>query len=333
MLLFKKKPDKVKSNFFILLLMLTISSATLFAVKKAVDESASFRLPVWIQTSGTTPPRMASLNEFKILQGKSPVEVTSLATPAAPTQLFIAFDTVGDVANITEARNALIREIGALGKQYRVGILSANEQVTVIQEPTASRELLAQKINGMSQIGKAGLLDNLIPVADLATAVLLHTKVRVAVIFITDSDIANYKTDYTNAPVNASDSRDLSRRFAGRALQEKITRMSKGIARFQVPIFVVHITPGEDTLNRNYQNGLKQLAEIGGGRCFLSKSIGDVSSTIHEAFAWVQGFYLIGFQLTGAKGSYANIEINWAPKETTPGETFRLIHPNKVFIP
>ena len=201
-----------------------------------------------------------------------------------------------------------------LGSQYWVGLISANEQITVIQEPTPSRDLFSEKIEQLSQIGKAGLLDTLLPVADLASSVLLKSDVRVAVIFITDSDIGNYKTDYLNAPVNASDSRDLSRRFAGRALQEKITRMSKAISRFQVPIIVVHIAPGEDPLNRAYQNGLKQLAEIGGGKCLLSKSIGDISSTIHEAFEWAREFLSPRFPIDGSQRTLRRYRNHASPE-------------------
>ena len=278
-------------------------------------------------------PQNLSVNEFQINQGKFRIEPTSLRGPDSPTMLFVALDAVGDVANITEARSAVIHEINELGSQYWVGLISANEQITVIQEPTPSREIFSQRILQMTQFGKAGLLDTLLPVADLATGVLLKSDVRVAVIFITDSDIGNYKTDYLNAPVNASDSRDLSRRFAGRALQEKITRMRKAISKFQVPIIVVHIAPGEDPLNRAYQNGLKELAEIGGGRCLLSKSIGDISSTIHEAFEWARSFYLLGFRLTAAKGHYTYIEITLVPKDAQTMGTYRLIHPSKIYMP
>jgi hypothetical protein len=319
--------------FIIGLFALIVSHAMTLAAKKGTNDSAFFRLPVWIQTNGNPLPQDLSANEFQINHGKLLIEPTSLRGPKSPTMLFVALDAVGDVANITEARNAVIHEIHELGSQYWVGLISANEQITVIQEPTPSRDLITEKIEQLSQIGKAGLLDTLLPVADLATSVLLKSDVRVAVIFITDSDIGNYKTDYLNAPVNASDSRDLSRRFAGRALQEKITRMSKAISKFQVPILVVHIAPGQDPLNRAYQNGLKQLAEIGGGKCLLSKSIGDIPSTIHEAFEWAQSFYLLGFRLTAAKGHYADIEITLAPKDAQTTSTYRLVHPNRIYMP
>lgn len=312
---------------------LIVCHAMNLAAKKGTKDSASFRLPVWIQTNGNPLPQGLSANEFQINHGKLLIEPTSLQGPKSPMMLFVALDAVGDVANITEARDAVIHEIHELGSQYWVGLISANEQVTVIQEPTPSRDLFSEKIEQLSQIGKAGLLDTLLPVADLATSVLLKSDVRVAVIFITDSDIGNYKTDYLNAPVNASDSLDLSRRFAGRALQEKITRMSKAISKFQVPILVVHIAPGQDPLNRAYQNGLKQLAEIGGGKCLLSKSVGDIASTIHEAFEWAQSFYLLGFRITAAKGRYADIEITLAPKDPHTTGTYRLVHPNRIYMP
>jgi len=322
------------ARFFIIGLFALIVSHTLgLAAKKVTNDSASFKLPVWIQTNGILPPRNFSISEFQVTRGKFRIEPISLSGPDSPMMIFVAFDTVGDVANITEARNAVIHEINELGSQFWVGLISANEQVTVIQEPTPSRELFSQKVEQLSQIGKAGLLDTLLPVADLATSVLLKSNVRVAVIFITDSDIGNYKSDYLNAPVNVSDSRDLSRRFAGRALQEKITRMSKAISRFQVPILVVHIAPGQDPLNRAYQNGLKQLAEIGGGKSLLSKSTGDIAATIHEAFEWARSFYLLGFRLTAAKGRYADIEITLVPNEAHAAGNYRLVHPNRIYMP
>lgn len=314
-------------------LALLASLAMNLAAKKDHNASASFRLPVWIQTNGNPLRRELSANEFQINQGKLLIEPTSLQGPKSPTMLFVAMDAVGDVANITEARAAIIHEIHELGSQYWVGLISANDQIKVIQEPTPSRDLFSQKIEELTQIGKAGLLDTLLPVADLASSVLLKSDVRVAVIFITDSDIGNYKTDYLNAPVNASDSRDLSRRFAGRALQEKITRMSKAISKFQVPILIVHIAPGQDPLNRAYQNGLKQLAEIGGGKCLLTKSIGDIALTIHEAFEWAESFYLLGFRLTTTKGHFADIDITLAPKDAKKMGNYRLVHPNRIYMP
>ena len=295
--------------------------------------TVQFRLPFWLGSSPAEPEATLSASDLKIIAGKVPVTVSSLKAPDSPALLFVAFDTVGDISNINQARSTVVSEINSLGPQYWAGLISAGEQMQVLQEPTADRFLLQQKIEELTQIGKAGLLESIQPIADLATSVLLNSAVRVAVVFITDSDIGNYRADYLNPPVNASDSRDLSRRFAGRALQEKISRMSALMARTQAPVFIVHIDPGLDPLNRAYHNGLKQLAEASGGQCLLSKTSGDIPSTIEEAFHWAKSFYLAEFSLNGQKGGYTRIQILVSDSEQGKTPLPRLIHPARVFIP
>jgi len=295
--------------------------------------TVQFKLPIWPGGPSEGAEARMSASDLKITVGKSPVTVSALKGPESPALLFVALDTVGDIANVNEARKTVVEEIKALGSQFWAGLISAQEQMQVLQEPTANRSLLQQKIEELTQIGKAGLLESIQPIADLATGVLLNSEVRVAVIFITDSDIGNYRADYLNPPVNASDSRDLSRRFAGRALQEKISRMTAAMARTQVPVFIVHIDPGLDPLNRSYHNGLKQLAEGTGGQCFLSKTSGDIPLTVHEAFRWAKSFYLAEFSLNSEKGGYTRIQV--VPTASEDGKTLgpRLIHPARVFVP
>ena len=303
-------------------------------VKPAIKPSTvQFKLPIWSGGPGEGAEASLSASDLKITVGKSPVTVSALKGPESPALLFVAWDTVGDIANINEARKTVVEEIKALGSQFWAGLISAQEQMQVLQEPTADRTLLQEKIEELTQIGKAGLLESIQPIADLATGVLLNSGVRVAVIFITDSDIGNYRADYLNPPVNASDSRDLSRRFAGRALQEKISHMAALMARTQVPVFIVHIDPGLDPLNRSYHNGLKQLAEGSGGRCLLSKTSGDIPLTIHEAFQWAKSFYLAEFSLQREKSGYARIQISPAVSEEGKTLAPRLIHPARIFVP
>lgn len=292
-----------------------------------------FKLPIWLGAPGEGSEASLSVSDVKITLGKLPVTVSALKGPESPALLFVAFDTVGDIANITQARKTVVEEVNALGSQFWAGLISAQEQMQVLQEPTADRSLLQQKTEELTQIGKAGLLESIQPIADLATGVLLNSEVRVAIIFITDSDIGNYRADYLNPPVNASDSRDLSRRFAGRALQEKISRIAALMARTQVPVFIVHIDPGLDPLNRSYHNGLKQLAEGTGGQCLLSKTSGDIPLSIHEAFQWAKSFYLAEFGLKSEKSGYARIQISRVVAEDGKPPAPRLIHPARVFVP
>ncbi len=88
---------------------------------------------------------------------------------------------------------------------------------------------------------------------------------RVAVLYITDSDIYNYREDYTNPVVNRSDSSDLSRRFPEGLIREEISRLSDNLATAKAPVFIVHLELNRQRLNDAYQNGLLQLAETTGG--------------------------------------------------------------------
>ena len=50
------------------------------------------------------------------------------------------------------------------------------------------------------------------------------TYVRSAVLYITDSNIYNYREDYTNPVINYSDRGDLSRRFPEGLVREQVLR-------------------------------------------------------------------------------------------------------------
>ncbi len=290
-----------------------------------------FKVPVWVR-NGTGYQTDLSVGDFQVFEGRDRLKVSSFRKPDSPMLLFIAFDTVGEIAIINQARTALGEHLRRLDPQYWVGLISAQEQIVVLQDPTPDRAIVEQKIAALAQIGKAGLLESIQSVADLTTGILLHSDVRVAVIFITDSDIGNYRADYLNPPVNASDSRDLSRRFAGRALQERISRTAFALSRFQAPIFIVHIDPGKDPLNRAYQNGLKQFAETVGGQLFLSKTVGDIPAVMQEAFQWVQSFYLLGLDVPGTRSGFFRIQIS-VSQDPPSSPAGRLTYPMRLFFP
>jgi len=293
---------------------------------------AHFKVPVWVHRGDAGFQTNLKAEDFRLFKGKDSLKIASFQSPGSPTLLFAVFDTVGETATINQARSALRQELVKLGAQYWVGLISAQEQLTVVQDPTPDREVVLGKIETLTQIGKAGLLESIVPIADFTTGILLRSNVRVAVIFITDSDIGNYRADYLNPPVNASDSRDLSRRFAGRALQEKISRILTTLDRFQAPIFIVHIDPGRDPLNKSYQNGLKQFAEAVGGQLFLSKTMGDIPAVVQEAFQWVQSFYVLGVEVPWTKSGSIKVQISVSQDGNSipPG---KLTHPTRLFFP
>ena len=329
-----KNPLRIIGLFLLSLIFSFGSPSAVNKMEKASNKKKThaFKIPVWVQRAPSEAEKKLRKEDFKILIEKTPLEISSVRGPESPMLLFVAFDTVGEISNINHARVAIIEEIKSLGAQYWVGLLGAQEQLTVLQEPTPEKTSVQQKIEGLNQIGKAGLLDSIQAVADLTTGILLKSDVRVAVIFITDSDIGNYRENYLNPPVNASDSRDLSRRFAGRALQEKISHMTTLLARYQAPIFIVHVDPGRDPLNRAYHNGLKQLAESVGGQLFLSKAASDIQAAIHEAFQWACRYYLLGFSLSGSRSGFVRIQVSLSNEQTFQSG-MRLHYPNRIYFP
>lgn len=267
-----------------------------------------YKIPVWVRQGSQFVPGLRS-DSFQITLGKKTLKNFQLQTPDSPTLLFIAFDTVGDVAPLMQVRETLSQELMQLPTNFRIGLLSAHENFGVIQDPTEDRELLRQKINDMALVGKAGLLETIQPLMEFSSQLLRRTHVRVAILLITDSDIGNYRTNYLNPVVNYSDTRDLSLRFPGRALQEKIARMTSSLSAFPVPCLIVHIDPGPDPLNKIYQDGLRQLAEALGGQLFLSKTASDIPVMLREALDWIKGFYILSFDGSEEKRGLVKIRI------------------------
>ena len=249
-------------------LCLLLVPSVLPAEKTTTDNGVRFCVPLWVLKEGTPIRSRIARGDLSLFIDSTPLKITRQEEPGTPTLLFLAFDLVEDQASINAAKQAIIHQIQKLGSEYWVGLIRAQETISVLQDPTKDKQLLLEKIRQSSQFGKAGLLESIQALADFSSSLMHKSSVRVAVILVTDSDVANYRTDYLNPPINRSDRRDLSRRFPGRALQEEISRMSAAMMRFPVPLLVVHVDPGRDSLNRTYHDGLGQVTSAVGGRFF-----------------------------------------------------------------
>jgi hypothetical protein len=126
---------------------------------------------------------------------------------------------------------------------------------------------------------------------------LEKSAVRVAILYITDGDVRNYREDFTNPVINSSDSHDLSRRFPETLVQEKIAKLDAVLAAEQAPVFIVDVSPHTDRLNEAYQNGMKQLAETTGGAAFFSRSTTEIPEAIHRSFEAVVSHYSLTLDL------------------------------------
>ncbi len=314
----------------------TLFCLSIFAEKIPSAEGTAaaplpYKIPVWVR-QGTQFIQDLGSDSFQITLGKKTLKNFQLESPSSPTLLFIAFDTVGDVAPLMQVRETLSRELAQLPSNYRIGLLSAHENFGVIQDPTEDRELLRKKIDEMALVGKAGLLDTIQPLMEFSSQLLRKTNVRVAILLITDSDIGNYRTNYLNPVVNYSDTRDLSRRFPGRALQEKIARMTSSLSAYPVPCLIVHIDPGSDPLNKIYQDGLRQLAETLGGQLLLSKTASDIPIMLREALEWIKGFYILSFDGAEEKRGLVKIRIGAPGTVKSAATTERFYYPSYLTV-
>lgn len=322
----------VKKTFKLvaLLLLLTIPA---FAQKDQADSASKglLKIPVWVEDGDEQFWLDGNRQAFKVFVEEKESPLKSFQTPKSSTILLIVFDTVADLARVDQARTALTETISSLGQNYWIGLLRAQDGLMVIQEPTADRKLLAEKIRAIQVNGKAGLLDTLEPVSKLAAGMMQKANVRVAVLYVTDSGIANYRADYLNPVVNSSDSGDLSRRFSDRAVQEQMSRQSDALGEFTTPIFVLHLSYRTDSMNLAYQSGLERIASVSGGLTLFSRTNDDVESLLKTLLKRIQSSYFLGVDQPTAKRHAVKLRVEAKKADgQSPG---KIVHREQISLP
>ncbi|MFN0084702.1 MAG: hypothetical protein ACKVX9_04875 [Blastocatellia bacterium] len=297
-----------------------------FAQKEKADPAAKLplKVPVWVEQTQGKFWLEGKRQSFKLFVEEKEVPLKSFQGPRAPTILLVVFDTVVDLARVDEARRLLGERIAALAPNYWVGLLRSQDGLSVLQEPTADRKLVTEKIQSVQVSGKAGLLDALEPVAGLATGMLRKAGVRIAVLYVTDSGIANYRADYLNPVINASDAGDLSRRFSDRAVQEQMSRLAKSLAKFTPPIFILHLEQRSDTMNLAYQSGLERIASASGGAAIFCRTNDEIKPSLAALFTQIDAAYFLGFDPpAGKSGAKLRVEARDATGQPLERTTHR----------
>ncbi|MEO7142918.1 MAG: hypothetical protein ABI165_05380, partial [Bryobacteraceae bacterium] len=220
---------------------------------------SGLQIPAWIEgdAPSATPVFHATIN------GKR-AAVTAVRNPSSDQVILLVLDLTGDLARVEPAEQALTSEIGKLPSNAWVGLLRAQDGLHVLADPGPSRKPALDAIQTLTISGKAGLLDTVQSALSIGDAMMRRSPARVAVLYITDSDIANYRDDYTNPVINQSDPHDLSRRFPEALVNEKISALLEPVGTLEPPLYIVHLNYRGDRLNLAYQNGLKTLAEATG---------------------------------------------------------------------
>jgi hypothetical protein len=252
-------------------------------------EATGQKVRVPLQPTGGSGPIKASGLQARI--NGNPAVVTRLQAPGDDMIILLVFDVTGDLALIDPAKQAIFERLNGLPKNTYVGVMRASEGLQVLAEPSGDRAATASSIANLTVGSKAEMLEVVQPAAAILDAVAAKSGVRTALIVITDSDVGNYREDYTNPVINYSDSRDLSRRFPEGLIREKITKLEEALGWQQTPIYFVHLAYRTDRLNEAYQTGLLRLASTTGGTGSFCRSVTEIPGAANRIFDAALGHY------------------------------------------
>lgn len=289
-------------------------------------KETSVRIPVWID--GGAP---AAQPRFEAFLNNKPAPVIAAHGPGSDEVILVVLDLTGDISLIDPARQALISEIGKLPPNCWVGLLRDQDGLHVLADPGPGRTKAIDEIQLLTPSGKPGLLETVNTALALADSMARKSAARIAVLYVTDSDIHNYREDYTNPVINQSDPHDLSRRFPEALVQEKISKLQELISPLQPPLFIVHLNNRSSRLNQAYQNGLKVLTDSVAGETVVCRSVAEIPDAIHQMFARIGGGWSVTVALPakpkenlqvkiGAKSGDTELKLLWRQRLTLKGK-------------
>lgn len=257
------------------------------------------RVPVWVEAG-------EGHSETELLREEIGVTVSGLAAtptvllgPRDDLVLLVVTDMAGDVTLAELAKRALNERLTQLPPNAMAGLLRAQDGLRVLVDPTADRAALTAAVDALPVSGKAGLLNTVQTATSLGDAILGKAGVRLAVLFITDSDVGNYREDFTNPTINWTDSGDVSRRFRDGLIREKISKLNASLEAVETPVFILHLAYRTDTLNQAYQTGLMTLAATTGGSSYFCRSQTEIPDAMGKAFEAITSQYSLMVALPG----------------------------------
>ncbi|MDX2269969.1 MAG: hypothetical protein NW208_17840 [Bryobacter sp.] len=246
---------------------------------------------------------------WKATVNGEPAKVLRVAGPEDDLVLLVVLDWSGEPTLIDTAREALVAAVEKLPANHWVGVLKAQDALAAIADPGPAKEVALKAVREYAATGKAGLLPTLEEAAELAHRLLGKSGVRVALLVVTDSNIYNYRQDYTNPVINASDTRDLSRRFPDQLVKEAIGKLSERLLQFESPLYVVHLNYFSDVINEAYQRGLLQLAQEAGGQGVFCRSRGEIATAVERMVGEAARHWSIAVE-AGASGKLRTLDVD-----------------------
>ena len=294
---------------------LSLCLALPVAAAPARTHVTQVRVPVWLDGSAG---RELSPDDFHVTFDGAPSRVLDVKCPDDELIILLVLDLSSEDLTLDDpAKQALIEQIRKLPPKTYIGLLRAQEGLEVLNDPSTDREAIAAQIEQQTLSGKTGLLATIDSIGSIADAMMKNSSVRLAILYVTDGDVKNYREDFANPVINSSDSHDLSRRFPETLVQEKIAKLNARLTSQQTPVFIVELNQRSDRLNEAYQNGLKELAETTGGMTFFSRSTAEIPQAIAESFSTVTALYSLTLAVPERVSTRPQIRLNMADDERT----------------
>jgi len=312
--------------FWLIAFWLTAAAIALLSAAPPKAGPSHIRIPVWVESANSGTVKAADMSAT--LEGSSS-RVVGVKGPGDDLMLLVVLDLVDDLTLNAVAKQALMEQIGRLPASTYVGLMRAQDGLKVLADPSPDRAPVLEAVQNLPVSGKAGLLDTVEASGRIADAILNKASVRVAVLYVTDSEVQNYREDFTNPVINSSDSHDLSRRFPEALVQEKISKLKGSLAGQQAPLFVVHLRYRSDRLNEAYQIGLKQLAETTAGTSIFCRSTAEVPDAIRSILETISTHYSVTVALPERLPKTVQVQLTASGAE---GENLALSYRTRLAI-
>ncbi len=237
----------------------------------SVAAGEAWKTPVWTDGAATG---------LEVTLDGRPAKVTSTLAPDEHLILLLVMDTINYPDRVDAARDALVRKLRELGRKYFVGVFTAQDGLAVQLDPVRGRNKLRDTLQSLDVRGMPGLLDVVEQASQIADRTLAAAPVRLAVLFITDGAIGDYRGHYTIPVVNPSDQRDLSRRFRDQLILARIRHAVDALESAQAPLFFLHLARSFDNLNEVYQNGISEFARVTGGTALFAQGLQEIPAMV-----------------------------------------------------
>ncbi len=286
------------------LLLLILLCAPSWAAPPASRQQL-LRVPVWV--AAKEGDGAAKDFDAKVDGAEAPVVATR--GPGDDLVILLVLDWTEDLGLVDTARNALIAAIEKLPPNANIALLRAQDGLHVLSDPTSDRAALAAAIRGVPVSGKAGFLDTVEVAARISDSLLVKAGVRVGLVYVTDSDVYNYREDFINPVINSSDSHDMSRRFPEGLVREKATKLQNKLAAFEAPLFIVHLAYRNDRVNEAYQGGMMQMASGSGGASTFCRSRAEIPDAIAGIFRTIGSHYSVVLRVPERRSKTAQVEL------------------------